>query len=94
VGWSIECNRQLDASCRLCAASRRHTSYRFPADKPNCPLMCGSLLEMTARRGAGRFDHAINLRITRLRYQIEIDPAHPRLIRTARGVRYIFVPKN
>jgi hypothetical protein len=34
----------------------------------------------------------IDLRITRLRRKIEVDPAHPEAIRTVRGVGYMFVP--
>jgi hypothetical protein len=41
------------------------------------------LLEVTAHREADAFDRAIDLRITRLRRKVEIDPAHPDAIRTA-----------
>lgn len=50
------------------------------------------LLEMTAHPEDDTFDRAIDLRITRLRRKIEIDPAHPEAIRTVRGVGYSFVP--
>jgi DNA-binding response OmpR family regulator len=36
----------------------------------------------------------IDLRITRLRRKIEVDPARPEAIRTVRGVGYVFVPPN
>ena len=39
-----------------------------------------------ARRAMEAFDRAIDLRITRLRRTIEVDPAHPDSIRTVRGV--------
>jgi two-component system phosphate regulon response regulator OmpR len=38
------------------------------------------------------FDRAIDLRITRLRKKIEVDPSHPDAIRTVRGIGYMFVP--
>ena len=41
---------------------------------------------------AEAFDRSIDLRITRLRRKIEVDPAHPEAIRTVRGVGYMFVP--
>jgi DNA-binding response OmpR family regulator len=47
-----------------------------------------------AHREADAFDRAIDLRITRLRRQVEIDPAHPETIRTVRGVGYMFVPSK
>jgi DNA-binding response OmpR family regulator len=62
------------------------------AENPNRPLMRDWLLEMTAHREADAFDRAIDLRITRLRRKVEIDPAHPEAIRTVRGVGYMFVP--
>jgi len=62
------------------------------AENPNRPLMRDWLLEATAHREADAFDRAIDLRITRLRRKIEIDPVHPEAIRTVRGVGYMFVP--
>jgi two-component system phosphate regulon response regulator OmpR len=64
------------------------------AENPNRPLMRDWLLEATAHREADPFDRAIDLRITRLRRKIEIDPAHPEAIRTVRGVGYMFVPSK
>jgi two-component system phosphate regulon response regulator OmpR len=61
-------------------------------ENPNRPLMRDWLLEVTAHRGVEAFDRAIDLRITRLRRKIEVDPAHPEAIRTVRGVGYMFVP--
>jgi DNA-binding response OmpR family regulator len=62
------------------------------AENPNRPLMRDWLLEVTAHREADAFDRAIDLRITRLRRKVEIDPGHPEAIRTVRGVGYMFVP--
>ena len=62
------------------------------AENPNRPLTRDWLLEVTAHREAEAFDRAIDLRVTRLRRKVEIDPAHPEAIRTVRGVGYMFVP--
>jgi DNA-binding response OmpR family regulator len=62
------------------------------AENPSRPLLRDWLLEVTAHREAEAFDRAIDLRITRLRRKVEIDPAHPEAIRTVRGVGYMFVP--
>jgi len=64
------------------------------AENPNRPLQRDWLLEVTAHREMEAFDRAIDLRITRLRRKIELDPAHPDAIRTVRGVGYMFVPPN
>jgi DNA-binding response OmpR family regulator len=55
-------------------------------------MMRDWLLEVTAHREADTFDRAIDLRITRPRLKVEMDPAHPEAIRTVRGVGYMFVP--
>jgi DNA-binding response OmpR family regulator len=62
------------------------------AENPNRPLQRDWLLESAAHREMEAFDRAIDLRITRLRRKIEVDPAHPDSIRTVRGVGYMFVP--
>ena len=62
------------------------------AENPNRPLQRDWLLEAAAHREMEAFDRAIDLRITRLRRKIELDPAHPDAIRTVRGVGYMFVP--
>ena len=64
------------------------------AENPNRPLQRDWLLEVTAHREMEAFDRAIDLRITRLRRKIELDPAHPDAIRTVRGVGYMFVPSK
>jgi two-component system phosphate regulon response regulator OmpR len=62
------------------------------AENPNRPLNRDWLLEVTAHREMEAFGRAIDLRITRLRRKIEVDPAHPEAIRTVRGTGYMFVP--
>jgi two-component system phosphate regulon response regulator OmpR len=62
------------------------------AKNPNRPLQRDWLLQVTAHREMDAFDRAIDLRITRLRRKIELDPTHPEAIRTVRGVGYMFVP--
>jgi DNA-binding response OmpR family regulator len=62
------------------------------AENPNRPLQRDWLLEVIAHREMEVFDRAIDLRVTRLRRKIEADPTHPDVIRTVRGVGYMFVP--
>ena len=70
----------------------RRVQYKVFAENPNRPLNRDWLLEVTAHREMEAFDRAIDLRITRLRRKIEVDPSHPDAIRTVRGVGYMFVP--
>jgi two-component system phosphate regulon response regulator OmpR len=64
------------------------------AENPNRSLRRDWLLEVTARPDAAAFDPSINLRITRMRRKMEIDPAHPEAIRIVREVGYMFVPSK
>ncbi len=62
------------------------------AENPNRPLSRDWLLETTSHRSRDPFDRAIDLRITRIRRKIEPDASKPTVIRTVRGVGYMFVP--
>jgi DNA-binding response OmpR family regulator len=62
------------------------------AENPNRPLSRDWLLETTSHRSRDPFDRAIDLRITRIRRKIEPTPDKPTVIRTVRGVGYMFVP--
>lgn len=48
------------------------------------------LLDLASARGWDAFDRSVDLRVSRLRQKIEPNPAEPSLIRTVRGIGYIF----
>ncbi|MCE8007155.1 response regulator [Aestuariivita sp.] len=48
------------------------------------------ILERAHKKGWAAFDRSIDLRVSRLRRKIEINPSKPQTIRTVRGVGYIF----
>jgi two-component system phosphate regulon response regulator OmpR len=48
--------------------------------------------ELAHNRPWQPLDRSIDIRITRLRQKIEVDPAEPRVIRTVRGEGYLFDP--
>ncbi len=50
------------------------------------------LMELAHHKGWDVFDRSIDLRIMRLRRKIEPDPEKPEVIKTVRGVGYMFVP--
>jgi DNA-binding response OmpR family regulator len=60
-------------------------------DAPQRPLSREHLLQAT-RIHEDVFDRSIDVQILRLRRKLEPDPSAPRLIRTERGVGYVFVP--
>lgn len=61
------------------------------ARHPNQVLSRDRLLDLAHNREMEPFDRSIDIRITRLRRKIERDPAKPQIIKTERGVGYIFV---
>lgn len=58
-------------------------------DLPNQVLTRDQLMNCMHGRDAGPFDRAIDVQIGRLRRKIEIDAAHPRLIKSVRGAGYV-----
>ncbi len=67
---------------------------RLFVENPNRPLTRDWLLETVAHREAEAFDRAIDNRVMRLRRKLERDPAKPEVIRSVRGVGYMFVPSG
>ena len=54
------------------------------------PLNREQLLEQAHDRGWEAFDRSIDLRVSRIRRKIEPNPTKPEVIRTVRGIGYIF----
>ena len=63
-------------------------------DNPGRPLSRDELLEKSSYRAWEPFDRSIDVRITRLRRKIERDPSKPQIIKTVRGVGYLFDTGN
>ena len=53
-----------------------------------------TLMELTRGRSYDAFDRTIDAQIARLRKKIEADPAEPRLIKSVRGVGYVFAGRT
>jgi two-component system OmpR family response regulator len=60
-------------------------------DAPQRPLSREYLLQAT-RTHEDVFDRSIDVQVLRLRRKLEIDTSAPRVIRTERGVGYVFAP--
>lgn len=50
------------------------------------------LMDLVRNRDWTPYDRSIDTQVARLRKKIEIDPKNPRLIKTVRGVGYVFTP--
>jgi two-component system OmpR family response regulator len=57
---------------------------------PQRVLNRDQLLDLSRLHSTEVYDRSIDVQILRLRRKIEIDPADPQLIRTERGVGYVF----
>ena len=63
------------------------------ADHPGQVLSRDRLLDLAHNKDWEPFDRSIDIRIARLRRKIEDDAAKPQIIKTVRGVGYLFVGK-
>lgn len=61
------------------------------AERPNRALNRDQLMDLAHNKDWGVFDRSIDLRIMRLRRKIEPDPEKPEVIKTVRGVGYMYV---
>jgi DNA-binding response OmpR family regulator len=64
------------------------------AERPNRPLTRDQILSLTQNRDWDPYDRSIDIRIARLRRKIETDADKPQVIKTIRGVGYMFVPQD
>ena len=60
------------------------------ASRPNRVLNRDQLLEIAHNRSWQPLDRSIDIRIARLRRKIEVDPGRPEIIKTVRGIGYMF----
>lgn len=61
-------------------------------ERPNRVLSRDQLLNLTLHRDWDPYDRSIDIRIARLRKKLEVDADKPQLIRTVRGMGYMYVP--
>jgi DNA-binding response OmpR family regulator len=62
------------------------------ARHPNTVLSRERLMGGDRDGEASACDRAIDIRVTRIRKRIEVNPAKPQVIRTVRGAGYVYVP--
>jgi len=65
---------------------------RVFSERPNRPLSREQLFDLAQNRDWDPLDRSIDIRIARLRKKIEPDPEHPSVLRTVRGLGYMFAP--
>jgi len=63
-------------------------------ENPGKALSRDRILTLTKNREWDPYDRSIDIRVARLRRKVESDPDNPRVIRTVRGVGYMFVSER
>ena len=91
----------LDARCLVRSDGEREplTAMEFDllaafARNPHRVLTRDRLLDLAHYRSSEPFDRSIDIRITRIRRKIEVDPLKPQVIKTVRGAGYLYVPSK
>ena len=95
-GWQLERRgrRLLDPNGTPVALSKGEYALLLAfLEAPQRPLSREQLLQST-RMHEDIFDRSIDVRITRIRRKVERDPEKPQLIKTMRGIGYMFVPSE
>ena len=64
---------------------------RVFTENPNRALSRDQIMELAHHRDWDVYDRSIDLRIMRLRRKIERDPEKPEVIKTVRGVGYMYL---
>jgi two-component system, OmpR family, response regulator len=91
-GWQLDRRvRRLTAPDgeQVALTKGEYTLLTVFLDAPQRPLTREHLLQAT-RVHEDIFDRSIDVQVLRLRRKLEIDPSAPRVIRTERGVGYLF----
>ncbi len=93
AGWelNVKLHRLLSAEQARVPLSRGEFSLLSAfLSSPQRVLSRDQLLELSRLHTTEVYDRSIDVQILRLRRKIEADPSRPQLIRTERGVGYIF----
>jgi DNA-binding response OmpR family regulator len=87
----LDARRLLDADGRdVPLTAMEFDLLQVLAERPDRVLSREQLLELSHKDPDEPLDRSIDIRIARLRRKIERDPARPEIIKTVRGVGYVF----
>ncbi len=89
----LEARRLLDSDgAELPLTAMEFDLLRVFAERPGRTLSRDQLLDLAHNKDMEAFDRSIDLRIMRLRRKIEWDPGQPEVLKTVRGLGYVFTP--
>ena len=95
-GWQLDvARRQLltGAGTEIVLTTGEFELLAVLARHPGRVLTREMLMDLTRGRTLEAFDRTIDAQIARLRKKIEADPSHPAMIKSVRGVGYVFTAK-
>jgi DNA-binding response OmpR family regulator len=90
----LAAHRLLRDGIEVRLTSAEFDLLRVFVEYPNRVLSRDSLVSRLKGYDRDPFDRSIDIRVTRLRRKIEIDPAAPAFVRTIRGEGYLFNPRG
>lgn len=96
-GWRLDLGRRqllaADGSEILLTTGEFDMLAVF-ASRPGRVLARETLMDLTRGRSLEAFDRTVDAQIARLRKKIERDPKNPMLIKSIRGIGYVFTGKS
>lgn len=91
----LDANRLVDEhGVDVGITSMEYDLLKAFAENPDKVLSRDCLLKLSHKPEAGAFDRSIDIRIARVRRKIELDPSKPSIIKTVRGIGYIYVQEE
>jgi two-component system, OmpR family, response regulator len=91
LDFDARCLRDRDG-CELPITATEFEMLSTFARHPNKVLSRDRLLGDAPEHGSPCCDRAVDIRVTRIRKRIEVNPTRPQVIRTVRSVGYVYVP--
>lgn len=96
-GWQLDLGRRqllaMDGT-EVLLTTGEFDMLALLARQPGRVFTRDALMDMTRSRNLEAFDRAIDAQIARLRKKIERDPKRPLLIKSVRGIGYVFTGKS
>ena len=92
-GWKLAIDRRelhRPDGAAVALTTGEFDLLRALAGNPNRALTRDQIMDLVKGRDWAAFDRTIDAQIARLRRKIEDDPANPAIIKTVRGVGYLF----
>ena len=90
--WALERGDQFRPDGPPDLTSAEYDLLRVFTERPNRVLSRDDLVDSLKGFERDPFDRSIDIRVTRLRRNIETDPGAPAYVRTVRGEGYLFNP--